>query len=483
MTRASADSPAGPAGAAGPAAAAPRYLGVDLAWRDSTPGRPANETGLAVVAADGTVLDAGWARGVDAVEEWVLRWATPGSVVAIDAPVLVPNATGMRASEREVSRSYGRWHVAANASSASLPWLGGRDLGERLERAGLVLDDGVQPVPEGRTSYFECYPYTTLVGAAELGYDERRPRYKRPDTTLPPEARREARAAVCDDLLRRLGTLSAAAPALQLRSHPVSRLLLDEPSPLVDRAYKHREDLLDALLCAWTASLRAQAPGRLQVLGHATEPDARGRRATILTPCRDGQRRQPAPQPLRGHPVASAAAPGTPSGPRGGVTVRPTTADDWREVRDLRLEMLADTPRAFGETLAAAQPLDEQAWRLRAARGTSATGVFLAAVDEADGRWLGTMGGYLPEPGHPVLVGVYVTPTSRGAAAGVADALLDGVVEWARGHGDALFLQVHEANDRAIAFYRRRGFAPTGATSPYPLDPTALERELRLPLQ
>jgi hypothetical protein len=214
-----------------PAAAggAPRYLGVDLAWRDSTPERPANETGLAVVEADGTVLDAGWARGVDAVEEWVLRWATPGSVVAIDAPVLVPNATGMRASEREVSRSYGRWHVAANASSASLPWLGGRDLGERLERAGLVLDDGVRPVPEGRSSYFECYPYTTLVGAAELGYDERRPRYKRPDTTLPREARREARAAACDDLLRRLDSLATATPALRLRSHPVSRLLLDEP--------------------------------------------------------------------------------------------------------------------------------------------------------------------------------------------------------------------------------------------------------------
>ena len=291
-------------------AGAPRYLGVDLAWRDSTPSRPANETGLAVLSADGTVLDAGWARGVDAVEEWVHRWATPGSSVAIDAPVLVPNATGMRASEREVGRSYGRWHVAANASSASLAWLAGRDLGERLDRAGLVLDDGVAPVPQGVSSYFECYPYTTLVGVEELGYDERRPRYKRPDTTLPTEARRESRAAACDDLLRRLDRLGAAAPALQLRSHPVSRLLLDEPSPLVDRAYKHREDLLDALVCAWTASLRAQAPARLQVLGHGTEPDERGRRATILAPCRDGrlaQRREPAPAPLVGHPAAPAA--------------------------------------------------------------------------------------------------------------------------------------------------------------------------------
>jgi len=281
----------------------PRYLGVDLAWRDSTPERPANETGLAVVEADGTVLDAGWARGVDEVEAWVLRWATPGSVVAVDAPVLVPNATGMRASERLVARAYGRWHVSANASSAALPWLGGRTLGERLERAGGVYDDGVQPLPADAVGHFECYPYTTLVGMAELGYDDKRPRYKRPDLTLPKEARRAARAAACDELLRRLDGLAdpdggaggRRSVPLRLRSHPVSATLLDEPSPLVDRAYKHREDLLDALVCAWTAALRALAPERLQVLGVDTETDDRGRRATLIAPARPEQRLGPAP--------------------------------------------------------------------------------------------------------------------------------------------------------------------------------------------
>jgi predicted RNase H-like nuclease len=269
---------------------APRYLGVDLAWRDSTPTKPANETGLAAIAADGTVLDAGWARGVDEVTEWVLRWATPGSHVAIDAPVLVPNATGMRPSERLVGRAYGRWHVSANASSASLPWLGGRTLGERLAAAGAVYDDGVAPVPDDAVSYFECYPYTTLVGAPELGYDDRRPRYKRPDTTVAQEERRGARAVDCDDLISRLAALDSADPPLRLLSHPVSRLLVDEPSPLVDRPYKHREDLLDALVCAWTASMRAQRPERMQVLGATAEPDALGRRATLISPAREVQR-------------------------------------------------------------------------------------------------------------------------------------------------------------------------------------------------
>ena len=44
-------------------------------------------------------------------------------------------------------------------------------------------------------------------------------------------------------------------PPIDLRSHPVTATLLDEPTPLVDRAAKHREDLLDAVLCVWTGLL------------------------------------------------------------------------------------------------------------------------------------------------------------------------------------------------------------------------------------
>ena len=282
-------------------AAAPRSIGVDLAWGEGTASRPPAETGLAVLDADGRVLDATWARGVYAVHAWLREWTTPGSVVAVDAPLLLPNASGMRPAEREVGRGYGRWHVSANASHAGMPWQAGRRLRELLEADGVAVDDGLAPHPAGTTTVFECYPYTTLVGVEELGYEDRRPRYKRPDRSLPtPADRRAARAVACDDLLARLDRLSGATPALDLCAHPASAALVDEASPLVDRAYKHREDLLDALVAAWTAALRRHAPGRLQVLGATSEPvpEARGRRATILAPARPGQRVAGAPSPL-----------------------------------------------------------------------------------------------------------------------------------------------------------------------------------------
>ncbi|TFV93987.1 DUF429 domain-containing protein [Leifsonia flava] len=269
----------------------PLYLGVDLAWGEGSPTRAANETGLAAIAADGTVVDAGWARGIDEVERWLVQTASVGDVIAIDAPLVVSNPMGMRECEREVGRRYGRWKVSANASNLGLGWLAGVSLRRRLESAGFTRISGTDAARDDIVQFFECYPYTALVGAAELGYDVERPRYKRPNLALPVAERRAFRARQCDGLLERLAALATAETPLDLRSHPVTRDLLTTPSPLTDAAYKHREDLIDATICAWTASLWAHHHlDRCQVLGADSEPDAEGRLATIVAPARPEQR-------------------------------------------------------------------------------------------------------------------------------------------------------------------------------------------------
>jgi predicted RNase H-like nuclease len=268
------------------------YIGVDLAWGEGTATKKAKETGLVQIGAAGTVLDAGWARGIDEVAEWLLDRSTGGDVIAIDAPLVVANATGMRECEREVAQRYGRWQVYDNPSNLSRPWFGGTTLRQRLEQAGFVYTDGRTPPRRDAIQFFECYPYTTLVGAPEFGYEVERPRYKRFNPALPtPAARRVFRAAECDELLRRMRTLTQASPALHLGSHPVTATLIDEASPLKDAAYKHREDLLDAALCAWTAALWAHSGlERCQILGERDAPDADGRIPVIIAPARPEQR-------------------------------------------------------------------------------------------------------------------------------------------------------------------------------------------------
>jgi predicted RNase H-like nuclease len=268
-----------------------RFLGVDLAWREDKPTQQANESGVAALDPSGVVLDAGWAVGLAQTAGWVRSVAGEGpAVLFVDAPLLVDNPTGQRLCERQVGQRYGRWKVSANSTNVGSPRLAGVALRQVLEAAGWQYADGRAGPPTGRYTMSECYPYTTLVGAAEFGYDRERPRYKRKPRTVPAARWRAERATCCDTLIQRLASLRDADPPLRLDTHPVTRQLLADRSPLDNVAYKHLEDLIDALICAWTAALWARhGTARCQVLG-PTDPTPRPA-ATIIAPTRPEQRR------------------------------------------------------------------------------------------------------------------------------------------------------------------------------------------------
>ena len=268
-------------------------LGIDLAWGEGTATAPANETGVVAATPDGRIIDAGWTVGVDATIEWIERLTgSDDALVFIDAPLMVRNPNGQRQCEREVGQRYGKWKVSANSTNLASKHLGGVELRRRLETLGWAYDDGRGGPPTTGRHLSECYPYTTLVGAAELGYDDARPVYKRKPKKLPVAEFRAQRAAVCDDMIQRIDTdLRIADPPLLLGSHPTTALLASVGSPLIDKAYKTREDLLDAVVCAWTGLLWLRwGFERCQVLG-ADDADT-SPVATIIAPYRPEQRPQ-----------------------------------------------------------------------------------------------------------------------------------------------------------------------------------------------
>ncbi|MGW1802865.1 hypothetical protein ACWCQN_45315 [Streptomyces sp. NPDC001984] len=75
--------------------------------------------------------------------------------------------------------------MSANSTNRSFPHQAGILLRERLQQSGWTYDDGRGGPPTGGLVVAECYPYTTLVGAAELGYDQERPTYKRRPARVP----------------------------------------------------------------------------------------------------------------------------------------------------------------------------------------------------------------------------------------------------------------------------------------------------------
>lgn len=212
------------------------------------------------------------------------------TLLFVDAPLVVTNTAGQRLCETEVGRRYGRWKVSANSTNTGSVRLAGVAFRERLESLGWRYSDGGAGPPVVGRVLSECYPYATLVGASELGYDTERPRYKRPPRGMPVARWRTERAAACNGLVRRLSQLATADPPLRLASHPVTQRLTEETSPIEDAAYKHREDLIDALLCAWTAAVWARhGLARCQVLGPHGSLNS-GAAATIIAPARPEQR-------------------------------------------------------------------------------------------------------------------------------------------------------------------------------------------------
>ncbi|KXK62243.1 GCN5 family acetyltransferase [Micromonospora rosaria] len=199
-------------------------------------------------------------------------------------------------------------------------------------------------------------------------------------------------------------------------------------------------------------------------------------------------------------------------GPRR-ATVRRIRPPDAARMRALRLEMLADSPLAFLETLAdaAARPHDEYAARVAACSTGWGTAQFVATPADhpagptparrPDGpghggvpsgpgdrplrlperrRLVGHAGGtVLPgEPDVTVVFAVYVTPAWRGT--GVLADLIEGVAAWSRECGrPELMLEVVVGNDRAVRAYRRLGFTDTGVRVPHPTIPALTEMQLR----
>jgi predicted RNase H-like nuclease len=258
------------------------YMGVDAAWGT------VNETGLVTLEPSGRIRDAGWEVGPEATATWVDDRADANTLVFVDAPLVVSNPRGQRLCEKHVGQRYWRWSVSANSTNTMSRRLGGVTLLAALTERGFAYDDGIDGPPASGRTVSECYPYTTIVGYEPFGYDVR-PLYKRKPRRMRAADFRPLRAQACDGLIRRLAALAAADPPLDLRSHRVTARLVIEPSPLEDRPYKHREDLVDAALCAWTASFwRRFGLERCQVLGAA--PGVGRPAPTIIAPARWGQR-------------------------------------------------------------------------------------------------------------------------------------------------------------------------------------------------
>ena len=140
------------------------------------------------------------------------------------------------------------------------------------------------------------------------------------------------------------------------------------------------------------------------------------------------------------------------------TVVRRVRASEWRELRDLRLEALKDSPGAFWTRYEEAVQRSDDDWR-------EWTSLACHVAVEND-RIVGMVAGFPEEddPATAVLLAMFVTPTARGR--GVGRSLVDAQLEWARAEGfQRMSLLVNVDQGSAVRLYERCGFVDTGERS------------------
>lgn len=128
------------------------------------------------------------------------------------------------------------------------------------------------------------------------------------------------------------------------------------------------------------------------------------------------------------------------------------TADDWRDLRAVRLRALWESPDAFGRTWAQDAKLPPEQWAVHA------TTAFLAwggpALIGMSRYWL------QPKLNRGLVVGMWVAPEWRGSS--TATGLLTAARDEIRHAGLQPMLWCNADNRRAMNFYHREGFIETG---------------------
>ncbi|MER7581523.1 GNAT family N-acetyltransferase [Kitasatospora sp. NPDC097691] len=154
--------------------------------------------------------------------------------------------------------------------------------------------------------------------------------------------------------------------------------------------------------------------------------------------------------------------------------VRRIATEEWRELREITLEALRDSPDAFSLSYADTAARPDGYWQQHAAAEATARECATFTVRDEDGNWVGMAAvepiPHVPDTAH--VHAVYVTPGHRGAG-GPATDLVNATVRYAQDHIDVrwLTLGVNESNGRALAFYLRLGFEDTGKVIPYVRNP------------
>ena len=164
-------------------------------------------------------------------------------------------------------------------------------------------------------------------------------------------------------------------------------------------------------------------------------------------------------------------------------SIRTFAPHQWETYRDLRLRALADSPDAFGGTLALEKGRRDSEWASRLTSGVESRWD-LPLLADIGSEPIGLAWGRI-ESSNPDVANLYqmwVAPEYRGLGAG--QRLLQAVIAWARAANVCyLALGVTCGDSPAMRLYTRAGFKSAGEPEPLRPESELLAQPMRLVLR
>lgn len=223
------------------------FVGLDLAWGEK------NHTGVAVIDPGGRLLHVGAAQDDASIEADIAPYVSDECLVAIDAPLIVPNAEGRRIAEIELGRDFMRFDAGPHSANKANP------LFDPPRGAVLCgrLDLDMDPESRAKRRAIEVFPHPATVVLFRL---QKILKYKKGEVE---DRRRELL-----QLMTLIEGLDKATPRLRV-NHNVAWVELRNRIAAATRQVQldRDEDPVDAVICAYVALYRFHRPHDVTTYG------------------------------------------------------------------------------------------------------------------------------------------------------------------------------------------------------------------------
>ncbi|BAZ28293.1 hypothetical protein NIES4074_07240 [Cylindrospermum sp. NIES-4074] len=232
-----------------------KFLGVDFGWKS----QPSGLCCLELIDGKLQLLDLERLELIADILTWIDKSVQPDepAIIAVDAPTLIPNATGSRLPDKLSHKYFGKYHAGCYPANQNLPFSDRTiNFGLELESRGFAHAPTIEPQKPGRYQ-IEVFPHPAIVNLFNL---QRILKYKKGRLN-------ERRLELIKLQNYIIDILPSSSPPLRSlrdghfaqvgKPAHASVLLCGSLTPEIPHtgaALKAVEDKLDSLICAYVAA-------------------------------------------------------------------------------------------------------------------------------------------------------------------------------------------------------------------------------------